>query len=111
MISNLGLCISVYDIESIKDHFILPNDGHPTLTVCIFTWFWSYAILVDSEVYLCSLRQQFAVSVISLFVLYNYLGQRVYYLVSSENKNKKRTEEKDMLCLLFSRIVIHGTSW
>ncbi|XP_062017009.1 DNA-directed RNA polymerase III subunit RPC8 [Rosa rugosa] len=36
VISNLGLCISVYDIQSIKDHFILPNDGHPTLTV-VFT--------------------------------------------------------------------------
>lgn len=36
VINNLGLCVSVYDIQSIKDHFILPNDGHPTLTV-VFT--------------------------------------------------------------------------
>ncbi|KAK9950976.1 hypothetical protein M0R45_006439 [Rubus argutus] len=36
VIANLGLCVSVYDIQSIKDHFILPNDGHPTLTV-VFT--------------------------------------------------------------------------
>ncbi|XP_050367684.1 uncharacterized protein LOC126786025 isoform X2 [Argentina anserina] len=35
VISNLGLCISVYDIDidDIKDMFILPNDGHPTLKV------------------------------------------------------------------------------
>lgn len=30
VIANLGLCISVHTIQSIKDGFILPNDGHPT---------------------------------------------------------------------------------
>lgn len=34
----MGLWVSVYDIQSIKDHFILPNDGHPTLTVYIFLY-------------------------------------------------------------------------
>lgn len=38
VITNLGLCVSVYDIQSIKDHFILPNDGHPTLTVYILLY-------------------------------------------------------------------------
>ncbi|XP_021827445.1 DNA-directed RNA polymerase III subunit RPC8-like isoform X2 [Prunus avium] len=33
VIANLGLCISVHSIQSIKDGFILPNDGHPTFRV------------------------------------------------------------------------------
>ncbi|BFG37563.1 hypothetical protein CerSpe_238370 [Prunus speciosa] len=34
VIANLGLCISAHSIQSIKDGFILPNDGHPTFRVC-----------------------------------------------------------------------------
>ncbi|CAN6720197.1 unnamed protein product [Malus baccata var. baccata] len=33
VIAKLGLCISVHSIQSIKDGFILPNDGHPTFRV------------------------------------------------------------------------------
>ncbi|KVH89192.1 RNA polymerase III, subunit Rpc25 [Cynara cardunculus var. scolymus] len=33
VIANLGLCISVYDIESIDGGFIFPNEGAPTYTV------------------------------------------------------------------------------
>ncbi|BBG97116.1 RNA polymerase Rpb7 N-terminal domain-containing protein, partial [Prunus dulcis] len=51
VIANLGLCISVHSIQSIKDGFILPNDGHPTfraiLTLCID------GLLFDKEACLC----------------------------------------------------------
>ncbi|XP_024977211.1 DNA-directed RNA polymerase III subunit RPC8-like isoform X2 [Cynara cardunculus var. scolymus] len=33
VIAKLGLCISVYDIESIDGGFIFPNEGAPTYTV------------------------------------------------------------------------------
>ncbi|KAL4587894.1 hypothetical protein LXL04_000770 [Taraxacum kok-saghyz] len=33
IIADLGLCISVYDIQSIDGGFILPNEGAPTYTV------------------------------------------------------------------------------
>ncbi|KAJ0843096.1 putative DNA-directed RNA polymerase [Helianthus annuus] len=33
IIAKLGLCISVYDIESIDGGFIFPNEGAPTYTV------------------------------------------------------------------------------
>nr|XP_043637340.1 DNA-directed RNA polymerase III subunit RPC8 [Erigeron canadensis] len=33
VIANVGLCISVYDIKSIKNGFIFPNEGAPTYTV------------------------------------------------------------------------------
>ncbi|KAJ9568177.1 hypothetical protein OSB04_004143, partial [Centaurea solstitialis] len=33
VIANLGLCISVYDIESVDGGFIYPNEGAPTYTV------------------------------------------------------------------------------
>nr|GEX27124.1 DNA-directed RNA polymerase III subunit RPC8 [Tanacetum cinerariifolium] len=32
VIANLGLCISVYDIESIYGGFIFANEGAPTYT-------------------------------------------------------------------------------
>ncbi|XP_059431191.1 DNA-directed RNA polymerase III subunit rpc8-like isoform X2 [Corylus avellana] len=33
VIAKLGLCVSVYDIRSIKGGFIFPSDGAPTYTV------------------------------------------------------------------------------
>ncbi|XP_057508138.1 uncharacterized protein LOC130791053 isoform X3 [Actinidia eriantha] len=34
VIANLGLCISVYDINSVSGGFIFPGDGASTYTVC-----------------------------------------------------------------------------
>ncbi|KAL4558449.1 hypothetical protein LXL04_036649 [Taraxacum kok-saghyz] len=35
IIENLGLCISVYDIESIDGGFIFANEGAPTYKICL----------------------------------------------------------------------------
>ena len=35
VIANLGLCISVYDINSVSGGFIFPGDGASTYTVCV----------------------------------------------------------------------------
>ncbi|KAF9619085.1 hypothetical protein IFM89_005099 [Coptis chinensis] len=39
VITNLGLCVSVYDIRNIDGGFIFPGDGASTFTVCIYVYF------------------------------------------------------------------------
>lgn len=45
VISSLGLCISVYDIQSIEGGFIFPGDGSSTYKVHVFFFIfdlWSF---------------------------------------------------------------------